>query len=128
VPVYGDLTMTGYEIMNRILNDPERKETAWLCVTAPPAMGAMRAMLDKGLQPGKDIAICTVNGEGLAQVLNPRLTSLEAADPQPYLSVCIKWMMAGGGHWQGPLLMRPSNVPLYVRASTDPQVERELIQ
>ena len=110
--------------MTKILEDPQRKETAWLCITTPPALGAMRAILDKGLQPGCDIAVCSINGESIASVLNPPLTSLEPADPAPYLSICIDWMMRGGGHWQGPLLMRPHEVPLIIRESTQPGAGR----
>ena len=120
--LHGDTMASAYHVMKELLEDPARTETAWLCVTAPPAAGAMRAMLDKGLMPGRDIAICSVNGESLAQMLNPRLTSLESADPAPYLAICLEWMMKGSGHWQGPLLMRPHDVPLYVRESTQPGV------
>jgi hypothetical protein len=122
VPFHGDLMAPAYDAMKLILEDPERKETAWVCVTTPPAIGAMRAMLDKGLQPGKDIAICSINGEGIASVLNPRLTSLEGADPVPFLNICLEWMMAGGGDWRGPLLMRPNDVPLIIRESTQAMI------
>jgi len=125
-PVHGDMILAAYDAMKRLLEDPEREETAWLCVTTPPALGAMRAMLDKGLQPGRDIAICSVNGENTASVLNPPLTSLESDDPAPYLAVCLDWMMRGGGHWQGPLLMRPNDVHLHIRESTQPGAGRGL--
>ena len=123
-PLHGDPIAPAYRVMTEILEDPRREETAWLCVTTPPAIGAMRAILDKGLQPGRDIAICSVNGESIASMLNPPLTSLEPPDCDPFLSFCIDWMIRGGGNWQGPLLMRPREVPLVVRESTQPGAGR----
>ena len=126
-PLHEDLVVPAYDVMKKILEDPDRQETAWVCITTPPALGAMRAMLDKGLQPGRDLAICSVNGEGVASVLNPPLTSLEAADPFPFLSICLDWMLRGGGHWRGPLLMRPNDVPLVIRESTQPGAGRGIL-
>lgn len=117
-PFHSDPILTAYNVMAKILADPERKETVWVCMTTPSAMGAMRAMLDRGIQPGRDIAICSVNGESIASFLNPPLTALEAYDPAPFLRICLDWMMRGGNNWQGPLLMRPNDVHLVIREST----------
>jgi len=126
-PQHGDLMEPAFHIMKRILDDPNRQETAWVCITTPPAIGAMAAILDKGMVPGRDIAICSVNGESIASMLNPSLTSLECGDPAPYLAICLEWMMQGGGHWQGPLLMRPHDVPLKIRESTQPGAGRGIV-
>lgn len=121
---HGDPAESAYHAMTEILSNPQRQETAWVCITTPAAVGAMRAMLDRGIQPGRDIAVCAVNGDSIASMLNPPLTSLEPADPRPFLTICLDWMMRGGGPWHGPLLMRPNDVPLIVRESTQPGAGR----
>lgn len=113
-----------YEVMTEILADRSHKETAWFCVTTPAALGTMRALLDHGIQPGKDVAVCTVNGDGIASMLNPPLTALEPVDPTPYVSICLKWLMSGDKKWNGPLLMKPTDVPLVIRESTQPGAGR----
>lgn len=117
---HGDPVERGYEAMTRILSGGKVPETAWLFITTPAAVGAMRAMLDRGIKPGKDFALGSVNGDRLASMLNPPLTSLEPPDPVPFITACLDWMMKGGRHWKGPLLMRPSDVPLIVRESSKP--------
>jgi len=118
--VRGNPQMKAKECMDKILSEPVRKETAWFFVTAPAAIGAMRSIFDHGLTPGRDIAVCTANGEGLAALLNPRLTSLEPADPTPFVSYCMDWMSKKDQVWRGPLLMQPSDLQLMVYESTQP--------
>jgi hypothetical protein len=114
-----------YKIMSQILGDPQYDETAWLCITTPAAIGTMRAMLDHGIQPGKDKAICAINGDNIASLLNPPLTALEPVDPSPYISFCLNWMMKGGKNWKGPLLMNPVDIPLVIRESTCPDIQKQ---
>lgn len=121
---YGDPVERAYQTMSRLLESGKNPETAWLFITMPAALGAMRAFLDHGIQPGRDIAMGAVDGERLASMLNPPLTALEPPDPTPFISVCLEWMMKGGRQWQGPLLMRPSDVPLVVRESSQPGAGR----
>jgi len=117
---HGDPLLQGYKSMDRILSEPVREETAWLFITAPAALGAMRAVLNHGLMPGRDLALCTANSEGLGAMLNPRLTSLEASDPSPYISYCLDWMSQKDRNWTGPLLMQPADLPLMIYESTQP--------
>lgn len=107
-----------YRIMTSILAERGCKETAWFCVTTSAAMGIMCALLDHGIQPGKDVAVCSVHGDGIAHMLNPPVTALEPADPTPYISICLKWMVSGEKKWRGPLLLKPSDTPLVIREST----------
>jgi DNA-binding LacI/PurR family transcriptional regulator/DNA-binding transcriptional regulator YhcF (GntR family) len=118
VPAHGDVTTRAYEVMSGILAefDPSA-ETAWLCMTTPAAIGVMRACHDRGILPGRDLAICSVHGEGVAGMLVPSLTALEPADPLPFLRHCLNWMISGGP-WQGSLVMRPTDFKLVVREST----------
>ncbi len=122
VPPHADSLQHGFDVMTEILAAP-MEETAWFCTTMPTALGAVRALLDKGLLPGRDVSIGAVNGETLASMIYPRLTALESVDPMPIFSHCIDWMMRGGP-WKGPLLMTPSDVPLVVRESTGPVPNR----
>ncbi|MEI8340005.1 MAG: GntR family transcriptional regulator [Verrucomicrobiota bacterium] len=112
--------LQAHRVMTAILAG-ERSETAWFCTTTPTALGAMSAMLDHQLQPGRDLAICAANGEGIARMLNPPLTALESQTPAPFITRSLEWMMRGGQNWRGPLLMRPKEVPLVIRASTVPE-------
>lgn len=118
VTPHTDAIGSAYRRMRKILSDKTRPETAWICITTPAAVGAMRAMQDLGIQPGKDVAICAVNGDYLASMLNPPVTSLEPMDPAPFISICLDWMMKGPKKWKGPLLMCPETVPLVIREST----------
>lgn len=122
-PAGGDPMQHAYDLMKEILSKPG-EETAWFFVTAPAAIGAMRAILDHGLMPGKDIAVCTANGENLAKMSNPRLTALEPSDPGPLITYCLDWMTKGRQHWEGPLLMQPAEVPLIIRESTQPSGDK----
>lgn len=127
VPPHGPAILHAYEVMNGILSQPQQEETAWLFITAPAALGAMRAVLDHGLWPGRDIAICAATGEGVASMLNPPLTALEASDPTPFISYCLNWMTTGSQSWEGSLLMQPADVPLVIRESTQPGAGKKLL-
>jgi DNA-binding LacI/PurR family transcriptional regulator len=118
VQPYGSSMEQAYRVMADLLSGPKLSETAWFCTTIDCAIGAMKAMQDHGLRPGRDLALCAANGEGLAQFMTPAITALEAADPAPLISYCVKWMMQGGTKWNGPLLMQPVEVPLVIRESS----------
>ena len=120
VPAHGDPMLQAYKLMDEILREPVREETAWFFITAPAALGAMRAVLDHGLTPGRDLALCTANSEGQGSMFNPRLTSLEVSDPTPFISYCIDWMSQKDQNWKGPLLMQPAELPLMIYESTQP--------
>jgi DNA-binding LacI/PurR family transcriptional regulator len=125
VAPYGDAMKAGYDAMVRQLSSARVQETAWYCTTVDCAIGAMKAILDRNLKPGRDIAICAANGEGIASYYYPAITALEAADPHPFLSLCVQWMM-DGRDWQGPLLMQPTEIPLMIRESSDPRLAARL--
>lgn len=124
IPLHAAPFDVAYRAMNRQLDDGTFKATAIMCVTAPAAMGAMRALHEHGLWPGRDISVCTVNAESMGNTLIPSLTALEAPDPTPFLATCVDWIAAGGNAWQGPLLLQPAEVPLVVRESTGTPVPR----
>lgn len=118
VELHGSAAHHAHTVMRQLLENDRGKETAWFCVTMPAATGAMRAMGDLGIRPGEDLAVCAVNGEGLADLLVPSVTALEQHDFQTFLKYSLKWMLSGKPTWQGPLLMQPNDAALVVRAST----------
>jgi hypothetical protein len=107
-----------YEVMRRLLAERRFHAEALYCVTTPAAVGAMRAMHEAGIRPGTDVAVCAVDGEGFAEFQIPSLTALEPASITPHLVTCAKWMMGGGGAWNGPLLLEPLQPRLEIREST----------
>jgi DNA-binding LacI/PurR family transcriptional regulator len=109
-----------YKVMKKLLKSKNFDADAIYCVTLQAAIGAMRALWDHGLEPGKEIAVCAINGEGMAPMLKPTLTALEFSDPTPFVTFCLKWMADGGKTWTWPLLMQPAEVPLYIGESTRP--------
>lgn len=109
-----------YEQAGRLLDEKQLSATAVLCTTAPAAIGAVRAMRDRGIVVGCDLSVCVVNDEGLGRYMSPSLTSVEMPDPMSYLSVCMEWMQRRGEGWIGPLLMQPTQPPLFIGESTGP--------
>lgn len=106
-----------YHVMKSRLEEGPFTADALFCVTAPAAIGAMRAMHEAGIRPGYDVAVSTLNGEGYAELQIPSLTAMEPADVTPQLKACIQWMMKGGP-WRGELLMQPAHGTLRAGEST----------
>ncbi|MFA9478120.1 GntR family transcriptional regulator [Phycisphaerales bacterium AB-hyl4] len=117
---YEQPLMSAYKQMGKILDEGKLQGTGLLCLTAPAAIGAARAMADRNIQVGKDISVCVINDEGLARFMTPSLTSIETPDPTPYLSVCLDWLSGSNDQWVGSLLLEPSRLPLFVGSSTGP--------
>jgi ABC-type sugar transport system substrate-binding protein len=109
-----------YQVMKKQLKSKHFEADALYCVTLQAAIGAMRALWDHGIEPGEEIAVCAINGEGMAPLLKPTLTALEFSDPTPFVTFCLKWMADGGKKWTWPLLMQPAEAPLYLGESTRP--------
>lgn len=122
VESYTDPYSAAYEAVQRRIAQGKFEPEALFCVTMAAAVGANRAMHEAGIRPGVDVAICAMDGEGLAAYQIPSTTTIEERDITPYISTCLKWMAQGGGPWSGPLLMQPSQPLLVVRESTS--VER----
>ncbi len=117
VETFGDPFVQAHRVVAELLVKNNFDYDALLATTAPGAIGAMRAMLDAGVRPGIDVAVCTIDGEGLAAHMNPSLTAVEPADVIPYIRICLQWMVRGGA-WKGPLLLQPTEPMLAVREST----------
>lgn len=107
-----------YEAMKRKLALEDRDFSAVIGVTAPAAIGAMRALSEAGILPGKDVAVCAVNGEGWSQYLCPSLTALEVPEIQPCIQICLEWMRDSTAGWIGPLLLQPSAPNIMIRETS----------
>ena len=114
---------SAYTVMKSVLEKGAPEFDGLFCTTMAAAMGAVRACLDAGIRPGHDLAICAANGEGISAMLYPTMTSLEAPDPVPYIQYCLEWIAKGNSHWEGPLLLQPDQIPMYIGESTVPRAE-----
>jgi DNA-binding LacI/PurR family transcriptional regulator len=115
---YGDPVKKAYESMSVRLSRGPLNASGIICMTMPAALGVMRALYERGIQVGRAVSVCAANDEGMAAYLCPSLTATRMPDPQPYLSICLQWMAAGTQ--MGPLLSRPTDVPLFIGESTGP--------
>lgn len=120
VAAYGDSTARSYEVMSKFLLARQPDFTAVLCVTGAAAVGATRAMLDAGVRIGRDVSVCAINGEGLAQYMNPTLTATQMPQIEPFLEVVFEWIQHRKADWGAPMRLQPSSVPLFIGASTGP--------
>lgn len=107
-----------YHAMHRLLATGGFNDTAILCTALWTALGATRAMQELGVRVGQDLSVCVVNDEALGPWMNPRLTSLQAADAVVLLAPCVDWILRGGVNWLGPLLVTPRQSTLFVGEST----------
>ncbi len=112
--------MTACRITEDVLKKGHLSSTAVFCTTVWCAAGAIKAAKSVGLKVGRDLSVCTVNDEFLAPWMDPTITSLRMADPEPMLTKCVKWMKHGGTGWRGSKLLVPKKIPLYIGDSTGP--------
>ena len=119
VESFGSATERAYLTTHRVLDDGGFDATALLCCTSAAAMGVYRALHERSITVGKDLAVCSADdGAGDAKFFVPSLTAIADPDPAPYLAVCLDWMRQGGRNWKGPLLVQPHDVALFIGEST----------
>lgn len=108
VEPFRDPTPAAHALMGRCL-ERHPAVTAWLCSVIYTARGAIRAIHDRGLVAGRDISVATIDGELQEDYMVPSLACAAAVDPEPYLALCLAWMLARPQQaWQGPLLLQPA--------------------
>jgi len=91
---------------------------AVLGITEAAAIGTVRALADRGLQAGADVAICSINGQ-LAQYTVPSITSLARSDASALVTMCVQWMSQSPSMpWIGSLTVEPDDTQLVVRETT----------
>lgn len=125
VKPYEDTLPAAYALIDRLIRNRKFNSKALFCTTGSSAFGAMSAMLDHGIRPGHDVAVCTADSGAGAAFYNPSLTSLVQVDMVPYAVVCLDWMMRPTGKsWSGPLLLQPDSTGVVARQSTVPDARK----
>jgi DNA-binding LacI/PurR family transcriptional regulator len=81
-------------------------------------IGATRALLEAGVKVGRDVATCSLGGDGFYEFLNPTMTVVEMPRPEPYLKKYLEWMKSSSKSWRGAVLTTPRKPSLYVGEST----------
>ena len=121
VKPYEETLTAAHALVDRRIKAGEFNTKALVCTTETAAQGAVAALVDNGLRPGRDVAVCAAEyGAGLA-LCNPSITSLAAIDLIPYAAVSLDWMTDGAdAAWPGPLLMHPADVQIVARQTTVP--------
>lgn len=115
-----DAARQAYAEVGRLIDSNSIGATALFCTALWTALGAMKAISDHGLVVGRDLSVCCVNDEGMAQWQTPELTSLRAPDTRSLLAPCIDWIARRGRDWLGPLLITPGTNEVFVGRSTGP--------
>lgn len=120
VAPYESPTEQAYHAALRTIDSGGFDASGLLCCTSAAAKGVYRACHERGVEVGRDLAVCSSDdGAGEAPYFIPSLTALQDPDPTPYLSTCFNWMVRGGA-WNGPLLLQPAEVPIFEGESTQP--------
>lgn len=83
--------------------------TAVCCTTVYAAIAMIRACKNRGLDPEKDMAICTVDDEGIGMHATPSIACFHKPELQKFLNPVFAWIKQGGdpNAWKGPLLVEP---------------------
>ncbi|MBM6595202.1 LacI family DNA-binding transcriptional regulator [Microvirga pudoricolor] len=71
----------GYEATRALLAQPDRP-TALLCATDSIAIGALQALKDMGLRPGRDVSVIGHDNISSSAFTDPPLSTMEIADAQ----------------------------------------------
>jgi hypothetical protein len=96
------------DLMRRCLQE-HPDVTAWLCSVMQTARGAIRAIHDQGMIAGREVSVATIDGEQQEELNVPSLACIANLDPEPYLALCLDWMLTGHTRsWPGPLLIQPA--------------------
>lgn len=113
----------GYTFLdNQIKEGLLKKTSAVFCTTVHAAIALIRACKNNGINPEKDIAICTVDDEGIGMHATPSITSFQQPDIQKILRPVFNWIKVGGSSksWKGPFLIEPSSLDIYKGETSHP--------
>ncbi|MFA5204519.1 MAG: GntR family transcriptional regulator [Lentisphaeria bacterium] len=92
--------------------------TALLVTSMPPAIAIMRGLADAGLRPGRDVALCVMDGEGENRWQVPTVTATEPVLTGDTITACVDWLLAHRGQNSKPRLFEPAEVGLFLGEST----------
>lgn len=77
---FEDAGLRAYEVFKDILSFESFTSTGIVCTTIEAAQGSIRAAYDCGLEPGKDISICSYGGLEVARLSIPSITVTSTID------------------------------------------------
>ncbi len=99
-----------------------KNTTAVFCTTVHAAIALIRACKDNGINPEKDMAICTADDEGIGMHSTPSVSCFEKPNIQKILQPIFNWVKAGGrpDQWKGPFLIEPAVLKIYEGETTHP--------
>jgi DNA-binding LacI/PurR family transcriptional regulator len=120
VAPYDHSAPRAYNVMKRLLDAGEFRATGLVCLTNAAATGAIRALQEHGLQVGKDVSVCAMEGVPQDHYQWPSHTVLEIPQPDIYVAVCVDWFAKRTEPWIGPRLLEPSTLTLFKGESTGP--------
>jgi len=120
VAPFASVAPKAYAAMKKLLDAGQFTATGLVCITDGAATGAIRALHDAGKTVGQDVSVCSVESGELGSMQVPSRTMLNPPDPGPYIEVCVDWFKRRNDAWIGPMLIQPSNIPLYVGESSGP--------
>ncbi|MEN8254915.1 MAG: substrate-binding domain-containing protein [Verrucomicrobiota bacterium] len=119
VEAYGSAADKAYRVVGRALANGTLESAAIICSSASAALGASRAIFDRGLIVGRALSLCSLDdAAGEAMLYRPSITCVRSPDPAAYLDRCLEWMGSVGGEWSGSLLIQPEQVELFEGEST----------
>lgn len=101
--------------------------TAVFCTTVHAAIALIRACKNNGIDPERDIAIYTIDDEGIGMHSTPSVSCLKKPDIQKILHPILSWIKAGGmiQDWNGPLLVEPSSLEFYEGETSHPPARKQ---
>ncbi|HBC89708.1 MAG TPA: hypothetical protein DCZ94_22440 [Lentisphaeria bacterium] len=124
IQLYEHAAPAAYNLVEGMIRKGKFDCKAIVCTTTPVAVGTIRAMLDHGIRPGTDAAVCSVDYSDIHEYSTPSLTSVSKSDFLPHLASCISWLQGGEKKWEGSMLLQPSDMNAVVRESTVPDIDK----
>ncbi len=107
-----------------------KEATAVFCTTIHSAIALIRACKNNGIDPEKDLAICTIDDEGIGMHSTPSVSCFRRPDVQKLLDPIFDWIKAGGDvrDWKNSLLVGPPSLEVYEGETSHSPVRTEKIQ
>lgn len=99
-----------------------KNSTGVFCTTIHAAIALIRACKNSGIDPEKDLAICTIDDEGIGMHSTPSVGCFKRPDIQKILRPIFRWIRQGGDaeKWRGSLLVEPSELEIYAGETMHP--------
>ncbi len=120
VEPFEDPIESAHRVVLDLAAQSESLPDALVCTTYPTAVGAVRALRDRGIEVGHDIAVCSMNIEFPGRYGSPSITGLEFPDIEPMLADVFEWFKRESTGWKGERLIVPAAPSLFVGETTQP--------